>query len=167
MVVLDAGILIKLFSQRAPTEDRQKLVYLVDTLQKTRERIAIPTPALSEYLVKAGKATEGILEQIRKSAVFRVVSFDQRAAIECALAIKRALDHGDKKSGSTSTWAKVKFDWQIVAIAKVANASRIYTEDSDVKRYAAMVGIAVSSVSDLQLPPDAKQGKLDLMPPNE
>ena len=167
MVVFDAGILIKLFSQKSPAEERQKLKYLVDTLQKTRERITIPTPALSEYLVKAGKATEGILEQIRKSTVFRVAPFDQRAAIEYALAIKRALDHGDKKSGSNSTWAKVKFDWQIVAIAKVVNASRIYTEDSDVERYAAMVGIAVSSVSDLQLPPDAKQGKLDLNPPGE
>lgn len=166
MVVFDAGILIKLFGKKTPAEERQKLEYLVDTLQKAKERIVIPTPALSEYLVKAGAATEEVLEQFRKSGVFRVAAFDQRAAVEYALAIRRALEQGNKRGGSTATWAKVKFDWQIVSIAKVASASRIYTEDDDVKRYATTAGIPASSINELPLPPDAKQGKLDL-PPRE
>jgi hypothetical protein len=32
MVVFDAGILIKLFSQKTSAEDRQKLDYLIETL---------------------------------------------------------------------------------------------------------------------------------------
>ena len=82
MVVFDAGILIKLFGQKTAAEEKQKLEYLVDTLQKTRDRIAIPTPALSEYLVKAGNTAEGMLEELRRSSVFRIASFDQRAAVE-------------------------------------------------------------------------------------
>lgn len=166
MVVFDAGILIKLFGHRTPAEEKQKLEYLVDTVQKAKERIAIPTPALSEYLVKAGGAAEDVLEEIRKSTVLRIAPFDQRAAVECAFAIKQAMDRGDKKGGATSVWAKAKFDRQIVAIAKVVNASRIYTEDDDVKRYAATAGIPASSINELPLPPDAKQAKLDL-PPRE
>ena len=119
---------------------------------------------LSEYLVKAGKTAEGMLEEVRRSSVFRIASFDQRAAIECALAIKQAIDSGNKRGGATSTWAKAKFDQQIVAIAKVAGASRIYTEDIDVKQLAAKAGITALSISDLTLPPDAQQAKLDLNP---
>src|SRR5258706_7942135 len=167
MVVLHAGILIKLFDKKTPAEERQKLEYLVDTLQNAKERIVIPTPALSEYLVKAGAAAEKVLEQFRISGVFRVAAFDQRAAVEFALAIKRALEQGNKRGGSTATWAKVKFDWQIVSIAKVASASRIYTEDNDVRRYAAVVGIPALSVSNLSLPPEAAQSKLDLSSRNE
>lgn len=167
MVVFDAGILIKLFGQKTPAEEKQKLEYLVDTLQKAKDHIAIPTPALSEYLVKAGKTAEGMLDEIRKSSVFRIAPFDQRAAVECALAIKQAMDGGDKRSGATSTWAKAKFDRQIVAIAKVVGASRIYTEDGDVKRYAVKASITALSISELTLPPDANQGKLDLKPIDE
>ncbi|MDA2934247.1 hypothetical protein MYX82_07875, partial [Acidobacteria bacterium AH-259-D05] len=49
----------------------------------------------------------------------------------------------------------VKFDRQIVAIAKVENAHTIYSDDDHLKSYGEKVGIKVVSVSDLPLPPPA------------
>jgi predicted nucleic acid-binding protein len=163
MVVFDAGILIKLFSNKA-SDDKRRLDYLVKTLEGTRERILIPTPALSEYLVKAGDAATVVLEEIRKNGAFRIVSFDARAAIECALAIRRDLAQGNKRGGSAASWQKVKFDHQIVAIAKASGASKIYTEDLDVKAHASRVGIQTLSMRDLALPPEDAQRKLELDP---
>jgi predicted nucleic acid-binding protein len=161
MVAFDAGILVKLFSKKA-SEDKQKLDYLVATLEKTKDRVLIPTPALSEYLVKAGAAATTVLEELRKSSVFRIAPFDARAAIECSLAIKRDLDTRDKRGGTAAPWQKVKFDQQIVAIAKAHGATKLYTEDADVKTHASRAGIQAFSVKDLPLPPDAAQGKLNL-----
>lgn len=161
MVLFDAGILIKLFSKKA-SDDNHKLDYLVRTLTKAKQRIVIPTPALSEYLVKAGDAGGAVLDELRKNSVFRVTPFHQKAAIECAFAIRRDMDKGDKKGGSQATWAKSKFDRQIVAIAKAEGVTCIYTLDSDVKKYAALEGIKTESIADLQMPPEAKQRNLDL-----
>jgi hypothetical protein len=46
--------------------------------------------------------------------------FDEMAAIEGAEMLKRFLKDGDKRAGDIGTWAKVKVDQQIVAIAKSA-----------------------------------------------
>ena len=58
--------------------------------------------------------------------------FETRAAIEVALMTRNAKSGGDKKGGLDAPWAKVKFDRQIVAIAKVVQASAIYTDDGDI-----------------------------------
>jgi hypothetical protein len=42
-----------------------------------------------------------------------------------------------------ATWAKVKFDRQIVAIAKVEKASMVYSDDEDVRKLAAAEGIPI------------------------
>jgi hypothetical protein len=50
MVLFDAGILIKLLDARTPDAQREKLDYLIATLQKTKTKILIPTPALSDFM---------------------------------------------------------------------------------------------------------------------
>jgi len=64
-----------------------------------------------------------------------------------------ALKAGDKKSGILAPHNKVKFDRQIVAIAKVENVGTIYSDDQDVKALADRCGIQVVRVEDLPLPP--------------
>lgn len=54
MVAFDADVLIKLFGHRASADDKKKLAYLVKMLEGTSERVLIPTPALAEYLARAG-----------------------------------------------------------------------------------------------------------------
>lgn len=58
----------------------------------------------------------------------------------------------DKKSGATGTWVKVKFDRQIVAIAKVAGATKIYSEDADVRAIAIREGLEGLGISDINIP---------------
>jgi hypothetical protein len=58
----------------------------------------------------------------------------------------------------------VKFDLQIVAIAKVEGAERIYSNDGDIVRFGARDGIEVITLEQLPSPPECRQGELDLVP---
>jgi hypothetical protein len=51
----------------------------------------------------------------------------------------------------------MKFDWQIVAIAASRQASAIYSDDADIEKAAALVGIPVHSTDSLEIPHSAKQ----------
>ncbi len=64
----------------------------------------------------------------------------------------RALASGDKREGSQADWTKVKFDRQIVAIAMVANASLIISDDDHVAAIGERWGIVVKSIEDLPIP---------------
>jgi len=94
------------------------------------------------------------------------VPFDERAAVEAAHSTYEAHQAGDKKEGSQSSWSKIKFDRQIVAIAKIENAEVIYSDDDDVRRFAKKCGIRVIGVSELPLPPP-KQESLPLNKPED
>lgn len=172
MVVFDATTLIFLLDPDAkPPPDQagqpvnhvqERIQYLIDTLSKDKQKIIVPTPALSELLVRAGDAGPGYLELLNTTTAFKVVDFDQRAAVEVAAATREAQKSGDKRSGSESTWAKIKFDRQIVAIAKVENAEIIYSDDADIARFAKDLGIRVFRIADLPLPPTEAQRNLPL-----
>ena len=161
MVVFDASVLIDLFNPRLKGDRRAKLDYLVETLQKKRATILIPTPALSEFMARAGSARDEYFRKLNSSSNFRITPFGAKAAMEYALMINEALTGGDKKA-KVKTWAKAKFDWQIVAIAKSENATAIYSEDGDIARLGKRVSIAVFSTDALPLPASARQGHLDL-----
>jgi hypothetical protein len=128
-----------------------------------KEKIVVPTPVLSEILVHAGPAMPRYLEVLNGTAAFRIAPFDQRAAIECALAIKDSLDRGGLRvdaADPATTRAKVKFDRQIVAIAKVEGAHTIYTDDDDAVAYARHAGIKTRRTAELDLPPEDPQHSL-------
>jgi hypothetical protein len=168
MVVFDATTLLLLLAPDAavPKDSdgnlisypRERIDGLVAELTKSKTKIVIPTPALSEALVRAGKiAAAQYLARIRRSAQFRIEPFDERAAVEVALMTKDAMDKGDKKAGSADTWAKVKFDRQITAVAKVNGASTIYSDDGNLARFARAQGLRVISVAQLPIPDEAAQ----------
>jgi predicted nucleic acid-binding protein len=173
MVVLDATTLLYLLDPdaKAPTDPetgqpvahvRERVEHLVSTLEKERQKVVVPTPVLSELLVRAGAAGPEYLETLNRSARFLIADFDQRAAVEVAAATREAIDAGDKRGGSASSWAKIKFDRQIIAIARVAGASTIYSDDGDIARFAKGSGIAVVRIKHLPLPPEDAQMKLSL-----
>ena len=161
MVVFDATILIDLFNRCLKGDRRVRLDHLVGTLQKQRSTILIPTPTLSEFMARAGSARDEYFHKLTSSGVFRIAPFGAKAAMECALMINEALTAGDKKANA-KTWAKAKFDWQIVAIAKSENAAAIYSDDGDIVRLGKRVSIAVIKIDELLLPMSARQKLLDL-----
>lgn len=135
----------------------ERLRHLVETLDAGNATIIVPTPALSEFLVLAADDTAAYVAELTNSAVFAVEPFDLRAAIEAAESQRRAIDAGNKKSGATGTWQKVKVDRQIVAIAKAHDVDELYSDDDDVRRLAQSDGVHVKGVADLPLPPDEPQ----------
>ncbi len=160
MVVLDATFLMLLFNPNAavpgdkkgvPVSDATRRIdLLISELSKSRTPILIPTPALSEALVRAGDKTVEFLALIEKYAVFEIVPFDQMAAIEVAMIAREEL--GKKRPDAATTYAKIKYDRQIVAIAKVRQASIIYSDDDGVATLGARLNISVKKLSDLPLP---------------
>jgi predicted nucleic acid-binding protein len=169
MVVIDATILLLLLRPESGgpmdsntgqpvTQVKERIDFLIETLEKSRARLIVPTPALSEVLVRAEPSdAPRIVEEINKAAVFHIASFDALAAIEVAAMTRTAISRGDKKSGSQETWAKVKYDRQIVAIARVAQASVIYSDDRGIRALAKDAGIRVVGIADLPLPPKIAQ----------
>jgi hypothetical protein len=81
--------------------------------------------------------------------------------VEAAAAHRDALRDGDKKEGLLS-WLQVKFDRQIVAIAKIEAADAIYSNDRDIERLSARDGITVIQLDQLPTPQDNPQGRLSL-----
>lgn len=173
MVVIDATILLLMLRPGTPVpagpdgvpidRPKERIDYLVQRLDKAKTKIIIPTPALGEALVRAGAAaTQQIVEHLQRYSVFSIEPFDTRACIEVAAMSREAIGSGKKKGGSDSTWAKVKYDRQIVAIAKVNGASTIYSDDGDIVTLGARAKIGVIGLADLPLPPQRAQLDLEL-----
>ncbi len=171
MIAIDATTLLLILSKTAPPPAdpvtkvpiayaRERIEFLIKTASEKKIKIVIPTPVLSEVLVYAGSATADYISIINKTPAFRVASFDSRAALEVALMCRIALGENDKKGGSTAPWAKIKYDRQIVAIAKVEGVTEIYSDDADIKAIAGNVGISVVKLSDCPLPPELTQQSL-------
>lgn len=172
-VAFDATFLMLMLdpSAKAPTDPQTgnvvadaeaRIEYLIQTMEKNRRKIIIPTPALSEVLVGADAAGPDYLSIISQHACFETVGFDVRAAVEVAAVTRQAIDDGDKKSGLTEPWQKVKYDRQIVGIAKVNGASSIYTDDQGIATFANHAGMEVIGIADLLLPPEDPQQSLNL-----
>jgi len=154
VVVFDTSFLVPLIDPRVKgTGDVDaKLTYLIETLDKQKDVVIVPTPALSETLIGAGDAAPQYLDILSKTPRFRIVPFGTRAAVEAAERHRQAIRNGDKKEGAES-WVKVKFDRQIIAIAKVEDAVRIYSNDNDIYRYGKAEGLDVTRLQDLPDPP--------------
>lgn len=172
-VAFDASILLPLLnpSVQGPIDPvtgknlescRERIDYLIQSLEDNRTKIIIPTPALSEILVYADKAGPQYLSRIRDSRSFKIEPFDERAAVEVAFMIREELrSFGQKRrKQATQTWAKVKFDWQIVAIAKVNGASIVYSDDAGVRSFAQ--GSRLTVIGLAQLPLASKEAQIEM-----
>lgn len=125
----------------------------------------MPTPALSELLVKAGDAGPKYLEIVARSKFFRVAEFGERAAVEAAALTREAIAKGNKRGATPEAeWAKVKFDRQIVAIARVVGAKAIYTNDDQLAKHAKTAAIEAIGPDDLPEPSVAPQLEMRLDP---
>ena len=175
MVVFDSSVLLLVIdpNAKAPNDPStgetveraaERIEYLIKNLTTNREKIIIPTPVLSEVLVHAGDALRPYLETLNGQAAFRIAPFDQKAAIEAALATNDAIKRGGHRvdaANPDATKTKIKFDRQIVAIAKAEGAHAVYSDDDDVHNYAARADLKAYRTAELELPPEDPQRSLD------
>ncbi|HKU12961.1 MAG TPA: hypothetical protein VJQ52_01125 [Steroidobacteraceae bacterium] len=177
MILLDATTLLLLIEPTAkPPKDpstgrqldkcRERIEYLLQTLSDPAVQIILPTPVLAEVLVRAGTARNQYLTELTTNYVFKPASFDERAAVELSVILD-----GDAKSkkklSDKQTWAKLKFDRQIIAIAKVHRVTTIYSDDADLAKCARDNNLTVIHTWQLPLPPVAAQQELELTPPSD
>jgi len=143
----------------------ERVEQLIDQLSDVGEKVIIPTPVLAECLTKAGAAGPDYLALIGRQSVFGFVSYDERAAIETAA----RLAHVFPRARATDLEAQVsrhriKFDWQIVAVAAVEGATAVYSDDPDVVKLARDAGMEAYRLADLPLPPEDAQTALPFDP---
>lgn len=168
IVVFDASILIYVIDEHAkPPIDpstgepvdrcHERVMHLLEFLQRQNAKIIIPTPVLAEVLVRAAKAGPDFLRILSASKHFRIAPFDQRAAVEFAARQAGRLAAGERAPAATRP--KAKFDDQIVAIAAVEGATTIYSDDRDIAKLAGG-RFGVVRIANIPLPPESAQGAL-------
>ena len=166
--LFDAGFLHILFDDRArvprdakgkPVVDRaqDRIDFLVQTISEgTDNKIILPTPALAEFMLLAADRWTEYLTIIRRRAIFEIAGFDDPEAVELVEHWLKFGDHKRLKAGTQETWAKLKYDRQIAAIAMTRRVERIYSTDDDLKKFAERLNIKFSNLPDLPLPPTSQ-----------
>ncbi len=174
MVVLDTTTLLLLIepTAKAPPDPktnkpidraRERIEFLLETLSQAKTQVLIPTPVLSELLVGAGDARNQYLGEIQNSGALTIAPFDVKAAVELSFLLDGDGKRAKAKLSKTETWAKLKFDRQIVAIAKANKATDIYTDDTTLGAVAKANGLNVHHTWELPLPPQKAQQDLPLV----
>lgn len=144
---------------------KKRVEYLIETLDQKRSQVIIPAPVFSELLVRAANAANKYFEIITTSRRFKIEPFDARAAVEAADLMRMRL--GTRKAdGLSDPWPKVKFDCQIVAIAKVCQVSQIYSTDNGLISLSRTAGIPAVAVAGLPLRPTQAQGVMIFQKPD-
>jgi hypothetical protein len=128
--------------------------FLVEQISRDDNEVLIPTPSLSEIMVKLDPLKiDELLKRLKASQWFRVEGFDAAAAVELAMRTAKAKAAGDKREGLLADHTKIKFDRQIVCIALVTGATEIISDDGDVWAICERWGFPIRSVDQLPLPP--------------
>lgn len=133
---------------------KERMSSLVTRIASSNDQILIPTPVLSEIMVKISPdQINDLLLQLNGSVWFRIEPFDSASAVELGIRTSRAIASGDKREGlADAPWTKVKFDRQIVAIAMMAQAVEIISDDPHILSIGKRWGIKVTSIEDLPIP---------------
>jgi PIN domain len=165
MVSIDAGFLgLFLYPSAKPPNDpatglptvqaKERVEQLIDDLVAKRERVIISAPALAEFLVLAADDGPQYLTEIELQSNFYIQPFDELVAVELAAIELLARKRGQKRYPLPESvpWQKVKFDRQIVAVAKFHKAHTLYSDDGDIRAIAEDVGIKGVACWELEVP---------------
>lgn len=154
-------------TKRPVAHAAERVRHLLETLIEEKARIIVPAPAFSEIIMHVSpEMGEGLHEFVRKTPRLNIAPFDLMTAYELAEVNRDLSDKDDKRGGIDENWQRIKFDRQILAVARVHEAVRIYSDDKSLGKAAERLGIPVIKTADLPLPPENPQGSL-FEPPTE
>jgi hypothetical protein len=166
--LFDAGFLHILFDDRARlprdahgkikvSRAQDRIDFLVQTISERGDKIILPSPALTEFMLLASDRYRDYLAIIRRRSVFEIAGYDDPESVELVEHWIRFGDGKKLKPGSPGTWAKLKYDRQIAAIAVTRRVECIYSTDSDLETYADQLGMKFRNLEHLPLPPSEQQ----------
>lgn len=158
-VAVDTSFLTLIFNRKGAASV-PKAAELVDDLilelENKKAKVIIPTPTLTEVLLKAPQTGPTYIEKLKGYSCFQIRSFDEKSAVELAETLIASI--GKKRTRKDVAKTKVTFDRQIVSVAKAHGATEIYSDDKNVRDFAAECGMDAFGFSNLKLSP--KQEKL-------
>ena len=143
IAVLDTSFITNWKSPDKTKEEQEKYDLFENLIKQKKIIIAIPTPVITELF--SGPVKKVSNEVLGKN--IKVLPFDYRASIECA----DIFGYKNKQKEPEGSKAKIKFDCQIIAIAKANNITTIYTDDEQLTKRAKKLGIEVISSEELPL----------------
>jgi len=118
----------------------QEISKLIEALSSENAKVIVPTPALAQVLTHAPGRAESWMRTLNTYSCFQVHPFDDKASFELTQLL------GESVSGLRDI---LRFDRQIVAIAKVYGASVLYADDEQVIQFAEACGIRSKRLKDL------------------
>ena len=136
-VAVDASFLRAFLESANRTNAISKLI---QRLSGENAKVIIPTPALAQVLTHSPMKAEDWMHTLNTCSCFQVRPFDDKASFELAQLL------GESVSGLRDI---LRFDRQIVAIAKVYRVSVLYAEDEQVTQFAEECGIPAKRLKDL------------------
>lgn len=177
MVIMDATtLLLLLYPSASPpidestglpvTKCKERIELLLQNLSQANIQVMVPTPVLSEVLVTTGADKARVLNEINNAYAFKIQPFDTLAAVEVSMLTDADLQ-ANKKLTADETKAKVKYDRQIIAIAKVNGVQTIYSDDGKLGAKARSNGIVAIRMADLPLPPEPPQTQIPFPESND
>jgi predicted nucleic acid-binding protein len=174
-VALDTSVLLYLVYPNAPApidpatgarveHCEQRIEGFLEEMDARETQIIIPTPVLSELLIRAHDRQSEILAVLTGKKAVVVQAFDLQAAVENA-ALRR--DKKLTRAFAAQTKNEVRFDLQIMAIAKVCQADFLYTDDGNLVKRCRQAGMAVRGIADIPVPDSKRQIGMPLEPQDE
>ncbi|MGO9269740.1 MAG: PIN domain-containing protein [Terriglobia bacterium] len=158
-MAFDSSFLTLIFNRQAKASvaNAAELVDdLIKFLAEETAKIIIPTPVLTEVLIKARDAGPTYLEKLKPYACFQIRPFDEKSAVELAETLVASI--GKIRTKREVSQTKITLDRQIVATAKAHSATEMYSDDKELRSFAQESGLDAFGFSDLKVSP--KQTKL-------
>lgn len=134
---------------------------LVAELKRKREPIGIPAQVWAEFLDAASPDELARSQDIFKTAAFRLLPYDLRAAMETVEVSRVGRAARKAAKGKLRERQAVKVDWQIIAVGKVNRARLLLTNDGDMRTEASRSGLNSLSIADLEIPDALRQHSLE------
>jgi predicted nucleic acid-binding protein len=136
-VAVDASFLRAFLNPDSRTEP---ILNLIGKLSAENAKVIVPTPALAQVLTPSPERAQDWMEALNSNSCFQVRPFDDKASFELTKLL------GDSAANLRDI---LRFDRQIVAIAKVYGVSVLYADDEQVSRFAEECGIPAKRLKDL------------------
>lgn len=144
----------------AITEGKGRLIRLQKSIISGEiEPIIVPTPVLAEVFSAEPQALHKFLPLLNDPLAFSIAQFGLAAAIELSIINNEYFSSSDKRGGIDAPWQKIKTDRQIYAIAKLAGADAMYTDDRGLTTLCEARGMRV--VHSWEIPPPENQELFD------